>query len=320
MAKLTSPLRRRIIQAGFGLGAGVALGHAPRALANLFEAARAAADLIAKPIPASGERLPVIGIGTARRYDVGDSPYERDPLLDVLRTFIAEGGRLVDTAPSYGRAEAVVGDLVAATGRRDDFFLATKVGAGRESREAGIAELEASFQRLRSERIDLMQVHNLGGVDDMLPVLREWKQQGRIRYIGVTTSFKPQYDALLQVMRHQPLDFIQVDYALDNRDVERRILPLAAERGIAVLTALPFGRGRVFEAFRGRRLPEWATELGIASWAQFVLKFVVSHPAVTCAIPGTATLRYLEDNLAAAHGELPDEKTRRRMVALLQDI
>lgn len=299
--------RRQALKLGLGL-----------ALAPLGKVLAAAHQLVHKPIPSSGERLPVIGIGTARRFDVGHSEAERAPLRTVLRELPRLGGRLIDTAPSYGRAETVLGELISELGIRDDLFLATKVRAGGESRAAGIAELEASLSRLRTRWLDLVMVHNLAGAERMLPVLREWKQDGRIRYLGVSTSFARQYDDLLALMGRQDLDFIQVDYAIDNRGAEERILPLAAERGMAVLTNLPVGRGRVFLAFGERPLPEWARELGCASWAQFALKFVVSHPAVTCAIPGTARPEYLIDNLGAARPPLPDADARRRMAALIE--
>lgn len=289
---------------------GVALGARPGAGAP-------AAALVTRTIPSSGERLPVVGVGTARRYDVGASPEARAPLREVLRELPARGGKVVDTAPSYGAAETVVGDLVAELGNRDALFIATKVGRGRAGAAAGIAEMHQSMRRLRTERLDLVQVHNLAGVEEMLPVLREWKREGRIRYHGVTTSSARQYDALVRLMQREPMDFVQVDYAIDNRAAADRILPLAADRGIAVLTNLPFGRGRVFQALGTRPIPPWAAELGIDSWAQFALKYVVSHPAVTCAIPGTARPRYLADNLGAAREPLPDEPTRRRMAALV---
>lgn len=308
-----------MLRLGLGLGAGAALGALPPGVATALAGPAPAGIPVTKPIPATGEALPVIGIGTARRYDVGDSGYEREPLRQVLAEFPRLGGRLIDTAPSYGRAESVLGGLLPAQEARGGLFLATKVGAGRDGVQAGIDEMEASFRRLRTDRIDLMQVHNLAGVEAMLPVLREWKQAGRLRYVGITTMFKPQYGDLLRVMAREPVDFIQIDYAIDNRSVEERVLPLAVERGIAVLASLPFGRGRVFEALRGKRIPGWAREYGIGSWAQFVLKYVVSHPAVTCAIPGTATIRYLQDNFAAATGPLPDAAARRRMVALLEE-
>jgi aryl-alcohol dehydrogenase-like predicted oxidoreductase len=258
-----------------------------------------------------------VGIGTARRFDVGESAEARAPLLEVLRELPRLGGMLVDTAPSYGAAETVIGDLVEQLGNRRALFLATKVGRGRGGVAAGLAEMQRSLERLRTEQIDLLQIHNLAGVDHMLPVLRAWKQEERIRYHGVTTSSARQHEALARLVQREPIDFIQVDYAIDNRAVEDRLLPLAADRGVAVLTNLPFGRGRVLQALKGRPIPEWAAGLGIGSWAQFALKYVISHPAVTCAIPGTATPAYLIDNLAAARGPLPDAATRRRMAALI---
>jgi aryl-alcohol dehydrogenase-like predicted oxidoreductase len=275
------------------------------------------ASLITKPIPSTGERLPVIGIGTARRYDVAASEAELAPLREVVRNFTRMGGKLIDTAPSYGNAETVVGNLIAQARNRDQLFVATKVGRGRESVQAGRAELEQSLKRLKVDKVDLMQVHNLGGVDEMLPVLREWKEAGKTRYIGMTTSAKNQYDELERVLRMQRMDFIEVDYAIDNREVEQRILPLAQERGVAVLAALPFGRGRVLEVLGKQPVPAWAQELGIRSWPQFALKYIVSHPAVTAAIPGTAKMEYLTDNLGAARAPMPDAAVRRRMAELV---
>lgn len=272
-----------------------------------------APTLLTKPIPSSGERLPVVGIGTARRFDVGATAADRAPLLEVLRELPRLGGKIVDTAPSYGTAEVVIGDLVTEIGNRDQLFLSTKVGAGRQGVEAGIAEMQASFKRLRTNRVDLMLIHNMAGVQAMLPVLRDWKAAGKIRYLGMSTSFDRQYDDFAAVMAQEALDFVQVDYAIDNRSAEKRILPLASDRGIAVLTNLPFGRGRVFDVFKGKPIPDWAAALGIQTWAQFALKFVVSNPAVTAAIPGTARPAYLLDNLGAARSPMPDQATRRRM-------
>lgn len=303
--------RRDVLRLGLTAGTGLALG-----LPALLQAQDA---LLTKPIPSSGERIPLIGIGTARRYDVASTEAELAPLRDVLRTFPTLGGNLIDTAPSYGNAETVVGNLLAELGIRDQIFLATKVGAGRQGREAGIAEMERSFERLQTDRFDLLEIHNLAGTADMLPVLREWKQEGRIRYLGITTTSKNDYEELASFMRSDALDFIQIDYAVDNRSAEDLILPLALDRGIAVLTALPFGRGRVFEAFGNTPLPQWATELGIETWAQFSLKFNVSHPAVIAAIPGTAQLDYLHDNFNASRGELPDAATRQQMAALVEE-
>ena len=309
-----SPNRRQTLKIGVGACL-VPLGLAAQSENSL--AATKAAELVAKPIPATGELLPVIGIGTARRFDVDASEKERAPIHEVLREFPRMGGKLVDTAPSYGNAETVIGDLLAELGNRDEIFLATKVGAGRNGAEAGVKEMEGSLQRLKTKRIDLLMVHNLAGVREMLPVLREWKQAQRIRYLGVSTSFDSQYADFIAVMEREKLDFIQVDYAIDNREAEKRILPLAADRGMAVLTNLPFGRGRVFQAFGKRAIPDWAAELGIKTWAQFALKYIVSHPAVTVAIPGTARPDYLVDNLGAARAPLPDAATRKRMADLI---
>jgi aryl-alcohol dehydrogenase-like predicted oxidoreductase len=298
--------RRLALQLGLGATAAALIVDPLRAKKN--------DALLTRPIPSSGEKLPLIGIGTARRFDVSTAE-EKAPLREVLRELPRLGGRLVDTAPSYGVAESIVGELVAELGNRDALFLATKVGAGRNGAEAGIAEMNASLARLK--RIDLLQIHNLAGVDVMLPILREWKDAKRIRYHGISTSSDQQYDALEAIMKREKLDFIQIDYAIDNRLADERILPLAADRGIAVLTNLPFGRGRVLSAFKDKPIPDWAKELGIETWAQFALKWVVSHPAVTSAIPGTAKLDYLKDNIGAAHGPLPDAATRKKMMEIV---
>jgi aryl-alcohol dehydrogenase-like predicted oxidoreductase len=316
--KPRSITRRDALKGIMGAGAGLALGGS-MLWAAPWESRQGvrSANLITKPIPSSGEQIPVIGIGTARRYDVAASAEDLAPLREVVRQFPRMGGRLIDTAPSYGAAEDVLGNLMSELGNREEIFLATKVGRGREGRAAGIAEIERSKQRLRTDRFDLLQVHNLGGVNDMLPVLREMKDAGQIRYYGVTTTSQQQYGELERLLQNERMDFLQIDYAIDNRRVEDRILPLAADRGVAVLTALPFGRGRVFEAFGDQPIPPWAADYGIESWAQFALMYIVSHPAVTAAIPGTARPDYLADNLGTAAGRLPDEATRRRMAALV---
>jgi aryl-alcohol dehydrogenase-like predicted oxidoreductase len=288
-----------------GVGSGVALW---------LTSARLGAQpgpLIERPIPSTGERVPVIGVGTARRWEAVTTPAELAPLREVLRQLVQRGGRMLDTAPSYGTAEAVAGELVADLGVRASLFLATKVGAS--GRDAGLAQIEASFRRLRTSRVDLIAVHNLRDTAAQLATLRELKQAGRVRYVGITTSFPRQYPEFERTMRTETLDFIQVDYALDSRGAAATILPLAADRGMAVMINLPFGRGRLFQAVQGRTLPSWAGDVDCASWAQFFLKYIVSHPAVTCCVPGTATVEYLLDNLGAAQGRLPDAATRRRM-------
>jgi aryl-alcohol dehydrogenase-like predicted oxidoreductase len=268
-------------------------------------------DLITRPVPSTGEEIPVVGIGTARRYDVAASGADIDPLRETLATFRKLGGTLVDTAPSYGNAEVVVGDLVSELGFRDDLFIATKVR--KEGRDEGNAEIASSFERLQTDRFDLLQVHNLVGIDTQLPTLRELKDAGRVRYIGMSTSSGRQYEAFADVMRREDMDFIQVNYSLASRDAADVILPLAADRGMAVLANVPFGRGRLFDAVGERPLPDWAGEFDCESWGQFFLKYIVGHPAVTCVIPGTAKPHYATDNMGAAMGRLPDAAMRAKM-------
>lgn len=270
-----------------------------------------AGPLIRKKIPSTGETIPIIGIGTARRYEEIHTEAEKAPLRDTLRQFKELGGTVIDSSPTYGTAEAVVGELVDDLKIRDSLFLATKVSTS--GRQAGIDQIQQSFKRLRTAKIDLIAVHNLRDTKTQLQTLRELKQAGRIRYIGITTSFENQYPEFEQTMKAETLDFIQVDYALDNRNADKRILPLAADRGTAAMINLPFGRGRLFNAVQGKKLPEWAAEFDCKTWAQFFLKYIVSHPAVTCAVPGMAKAEYVVDNLGAARGRLPDTAMRRRM-------
>ena len=272
-----------------------------------------AAQLLRRRIPSSGEEIPVIGLGTAQHYERPAAGQR-----ETLERFATLGASVIDTAPVYGDAETVVGDLLEQLGTRQRLFLATKVSI--MGRESGVRQIEQSFARLRAAMIDLVAVHNLRDTQTHLATLRGLKAQGRIRYVGVTTSFDRQYADFEQTMRREALDFIQVDYALDNRGAGERILPLAAERGMAVMVNLPFGRGRLFDAVRGRALPPWAAELDCASWPQFFLKYIVSHPAVTCAVPGMARPEYVDDNLGAARGRLPDPALRRRMEAFIDAI
>ncbi len=292
-------LPRRTLLAGLAAGAA-----APAALAQQ-------PVLIRKPIPSSGELIPVIGLGSARRYENPRTEAELAPLRETFRRFRQLGGKMVDTAPSYGNAETVMGGIMAGLGIRDDLFLCTKVGVN--TPEEGRAQIAQSFEKLRTGRIDLIAVHNLRDITNQLAYLRELKQAGRIRYVGATTSFDRQYEAFEQMMRRERLDSIQIDYALDNRNAAERIIPLAAERGMAVFINLPFGRGSVFRATQGKALPGWAAEIGVTTWAQFMLKYLVAHPAVTCAVPGMAQPRYVDDNMQAAQGRLPDAAMRRRM-------
>jgi len=261
--------------------------------------------------PLRGVELPVIGIGTARRYSDPADTAALAPLRDTLRRFSELGGTVIDTAPSYGRAEEVVGQLVEELGIRDKLFLATKVGAN--TREEGSAQIEDAFRKLRTDRIDLIAVHNLRDVDNQLAILRDLRAAGRIGALGITTSSDQQYEAFEAVMRREQLDCIQIDYALDNRNAADRILPLAQEQGVAVMVNLPFGRERLFDATRDMPLNDLAQAIGATSWAQFFLKYVISHPSRPIAIPGMAQVRYAEDNLGAAHAPLPDAAMRARM-------
>lgn len=273
------------------------------------------ATLHRRPIPSSGETLPVIGLGTWRGFDVGEKPAERTPLREVVTTLLGQGGRVIDSSPMYGRAEGVTGDLVAGLGARERSFLATKVWTS--GREAGITQMRRSLQLLRTERLDLMQIHNLLDWRTHLPTLRSWKEEGRIRYLGISHYTESAYDAVEAVLRAERLDVLQINYALDDRTAEDRLLPLAAEKGVAVLVNRPFGGGGLLRRLGPKPLPDYAAEIGCASWAEILLKFVVSHPAVTCAIPGTADPGHMAANLRAGTGPLPDEALRRRMAATL---
>jgi diketogulonate reductase-like aldo/keto reductase len=271
--------------------------------------------ILERPIPSSGEKVPVVGLGTWRTFDVGASGAERAPLKEVLQRFVGLGGRVVDSSPMYGTAESVVGDLAAELAITDKLFLATKVWTS--GRDAGIAQMEQSLARLRARRLDLMQVHNLLDWRTHLSALRAWKKDGRIRYLGVTHYTASAYDELERVLRSEPLDFVQVNYSLGEREAERRILPVARERGVAVLVNRPFSEGGLFQRVRGRALPAWAAEFDCESWAQFFLKWILAHPAVTCVIPGTSRPQHVVDNMTAGHGRLPDAATRERMTALV---
>jgi aryl-alcohol dehydrogenase-like predicted oxidoreductase len=293
--------------------AGAALIAAPAAT-PLLARDEAPAPPVRRAIPSTGEQLAVIGVGTNRYNPTTDE--ERQSRKAVLAGLTAAGASLIDTAPSYGESERVIGDLLAEIGNRGRCFLATKVTARSGTREEGVAMLEASRQKLRSDRLDLVQVHNLVGTAVLLPLLREQVAAKRIRYVGITTSRDPQYAEFEQVMATERLDFVQVDYSIANRGAAERLLPLAQERGMAVLVNMPFGGprdGNLFGKLKDRPLPEWAAEIGAASWGQVLLKYILGHPAVTCVIPGMTRLANLEDNLGAGRGAMPDAALRRRM-------
>lgn len=271
----------------------------------------ATAPLIRRPIPNTGESLPAIGLGTWQTFDVGKAESVRAPLKEVLREFVRLGGSVVDSSPMYGQSESVVGDLAADLSVHKQLFLATKVWTS--GRDAGIRQMEESFRRLRAQRMDLMQVHNLVDWRTHLATLRRWKEQDKIRYIGVTHYTASAYDDLARVLETEELDFVQLNYSVAEREAERRLLPLAAGRRMAVLVNRPFAQGALFSRLLGKPLPPWAREIDCSSWAQFLLKFVISHPAVTCAIPATSKVRHLLDNMQAGLGPLPDATTRERM-------
>ena len=295
--------RRRFIGCAASLAVGTLLG---RRLMAAAPAGPLELPLITKPIPASGERLPAIGIGT-------DSFREsaREEIRAELGRILELGGTVIDTAAAYGDSEALIGDALASLGTRARMFVATKLVASGGT--GGTESFARSLERLKTDRLDLLQVHNLNGVGALLPTLQQWKQEKKIRYIGVTTSRASQHADMLATMRASPLDFIQVDYSIANRDAAAAILPLALERKIAVLVNLPFGRSSLFREAASRGLPPWAADIDVHSWAQYFLKYVISHPAVTCAIPGSTQLSHLIDNQGAGRGRLPDESMRRRM-------
>lgn len=272
-----------------------------------------AAKMLTRPIPSSGEPLPAIGCGTWQTFHVGASPAERAPLAEVLRILFEAGGSVIDSSPMYGPAESVAGDLLVQLKARDKAFIATKVWT--TGREQGIAQMKQSMTRFRTDRIDLMQVHNLVDRRTHLATLRAWKGEGRIRYLGVTHYTASAYDDLEAVMRAESLDFVQLNYAMNDRAAERRLLPLAADRGIAVVVNQPFGGGDLLRSLIGRPLPDWAAEIDCASWAQILLKFVLSHPSVTCVIPGTGKPEHMRDNVRAGMGRMPDPAMRERMAA-----
>ncbi|HEY6717232.1 MAG TPA: aldo/keto reductase [Reyranella sp.] len=266
-----------------------------------------------RKIPSSGEMLPVIGCGTWRTFDVGGKREDRAPLAEVLKVLFDAGGSLIDSSPMYGAAEGVVGDLLAAAGTRDKAFIATKVWTS--GRDNGIAQMKKSMALLKTDRLDLMQIHNLVDWRAHLPTLRAWKAEGRIRYLGVTHYTQSAHEELEAVLRAEKWDFVQINYALDDRAVERRLLPAAAERGTAVIVNQPFGGGGLLRKLSGRKLPDWASEIGCTSWAQILLKFVLANPAITCVIPGTGKPEHMRDDAQAGLGTYPDTAMLKRMVA-----
>lgn len=300
--------RRTVVHGGIAAGVGFALGES----VAMAAAAASKLPLITKTIPSTGEKLPVVGLGT-NAYSV-TAPEDIQARREVLRDFPELGAKVVDTARGYGESELVIGKLLAELGNRDKIFLATKT-PNRGDVKQGTGELEEALGRLQTNRIDLLQIHNFHGIDALFPQLKEWKQAGKIRYIGVTTSNDEQYPQMLEALQKLPLDFIQVDYSLENQGAGEKILPLAKEKGVAVLINVPLGgrRGNLLSKVADKKLPEWAADLDVTSWAQLLLKYTIAHPAVTAVIPGTTKLSHLQDNQLAGRGRLPDAATRKRI-------
>jgi diketogulonate reductase-like aldo/keto reductase len=284
----------------------------------MISPARATEAPLKRPVPKSGELLHAVGLGTWQTFDVAGDAGGRAAAREVLARFVKAGGQMVDSSPMYGSSESVVGELAADLGAEKSLFLATKVWT--TGREAGMRQMEESMRRMHTKRIDLMQVHNLTDVKTQLKTLREWKEQGRVRYIGITHYHEGAYAELERLIKSEDLDFAQFNYNVAATAAELRLLPLCAERQTAVIVNRPFEEGDLFRRVKGRELPKWAGEFDCDSWARYFLKYILSHPAVTCAIPATRNPDYLADNMGAALGRLPDAAMRRRMVQHIRSL
>lgn len=292
--------------------------------AGAYFGAGASSFLNAKPtmrqrkIPSTGEQVGIVGVGTWQTFDVGTSEAERAPLKEVLQILTAMGGNVIDSSPMYGRSEKVTGDLAAALGLQDQLFYATKVWTS--GKEAGIRQMQDSMQKMQANPMDLMQIHNLIDWQTHLKTLQDWKAQGKIRYTGITHYTTSAFDNMQQIMQQEEIDFIQIPYSIVSRQAEEKLLPLAADQGIGVIINQPYESGSLFRAVKDKELPAWAKDFDCESWGQFFLKFILSHPAVTCVIPGTDNPKHMRDNAGAGIGSLPDENTRERMAALMKEL
>ncbi|MEX2451368.1 MAG: aldo/keto reductase [Rhodospirillales bacterium] len=295
-------------------GAGLALS------ANSLwpDIAVAAQSLPTRPIPATGERIPILGLGTSRVFNRAMSAEARTPLREVIEMYLASGGSLIDTAPAYGKSEIVLGDLLRDLGATRKTFIATKVRT--EGREKGIESLAESIKRLGKSPIDLMQVHSLRGWKTQLPVLRDWKTAGKFRYIGITHSRNRAHEQVEQFLAKEPVDFLQINYSVLEQGADKRILPMAHDKGIAVLINKPFNKAKMFDRVKGKPLPPWAADFDCKSWAQFFLKFSLSHPGVTCVLAATGKTKHLKDNVAAGFGRMPDAKQRQKMASFWESV
>lgn len=274
--------------------------------------------MITRPVPSTKEMLPVVGLGTWQQFDVGPSAEERKPLSEVLSAMLSMGGTVIDTSPMYGRSEEVIGDLTGVSADADRYFYATKVWT--EGEQEGIDQMNRSFRLMRRTRMDLLQIHNLVDWKTHLKTLRRWKEEGKVRYIGITHYTASAHEELERIVRTERIDFVQFNYSIRIRNAERSLLPTAQERGTAVIINEPYEKGSLFSAVRGKELPGWVKEHDINSWGQFFLKFILSHPAVTCVIPGTSNPKHAADNMGAGHGAMPNETTRKRMASLIDTL
>lgn len=279
---------------------------------------RAISDIQSRNIPSSGESIPIVGLGTWQTFDVGSSATARVPLQEVLKLLVEQGGMVVDSSPMYGSSESVVGDLAKALGVTDQLFMATKVWTS--GKQSGISQMNRSMNRMQKRPMDLMQIHNLQDWKTHMKTLQAWKEEGKVKYIGITHYLESAYGRLEDIMKAYPIDFVQLNYSIISRESERKLLPLAKEKGIAILTNRPYEGGSLFRKTRGKALPALAKELDCSSWGQFFLKYILSNEAVTCAIPGTSKAKHLLDNLGAGKGPMPNANQRQKMISLVNDL
>ena len=309
MQKCPSLRRRRLLQCALAFGLELPLCRQASAIPPA---------LLTRPLPSSGEAMPLIGLGSWITFNVGNDPAAQTACTEVMRRFFEAGGRLIDSSPMYGSAQQVIGASLQSLGKPAQLFAADKVWIGAGAR--GPEQVETSRRHWGIAQFDLLQVHNLLSWEEHLPMLFAMKKAGQLRYVGITTSEGRRHAEFEKIMQRQPLDFIQVTYNILDREVENRILPLARERGIGVIANRPFRQGALIDAVKRHPLPPWSAEIDCANWAQFLLKFIVSHPALTCAIPATSNAAHVRENLGAARGRLPDEAMRRRMIAYVEKL
>lgn len=301
--------RRKMMQ----LLGGTSLGLLSPSL--LFSKKMNSSNMATRTIPSSGEALPIIGLGTWQTFDVGNNQEEQKQLSEVLKLMREKGGKVIDSSPMYGSSESVVGDLTAKSGHADDFFYATKVWT--TGKQSGIDQMNSSMQKMKRSKMDLMQIHNLQDWKTHLKTLLDWKEKGKIRYIGITHYTDSSHSRLEEIIKSEPIDFVQFNYSINDRNAEKRLLNTAKDNGVAVIINRPYAGGSLFRLTKGKELPAWAADYDISSWGQFFLKYIVSHPAVTCVIPGTSKPHHLVDNMGAGYGRMPDEQVRRKMVEIL---